>query len=280
MKNQNDYLSEFEQEFEMEDTMYADDKENSYEYSNDEFEYDASGEAEADDEFEWEEDETYQDEFEYGSSDESNAYSSDQEYEERLLSAFRSGANNEFEMEMEIERVFHEMEQDYFFGSLKKFIKKRGPGFLKKLAGSTPLGKLVQKISRDGRGLIRRALKSKLLRTGIGMIPGYGAAINQGLSTLDGLVNSEMGDSEISRQKVRQVVQVGKRAYQNLANGMLTMNNINSLRSLGTGALRSAVASVGGGGSSFKNKHKSVIPIKPNSIVTVHPGKVVIWQPR
>lgn len=278
MKNQNDYLSEFEQEFEMEDTMYADEKENSFEYGGDALEYDASGESEADDEFEWENDGTYQDEFEYGSS--GAAYSSDQEYEERLFNAFTSGGDNEFEMEMEIERVLHEMEQDYFFGSLKNFIKKRGPGLLKKLAGSTPLGQVVKRLSRSSRGLIRRALKSKLLRTGIGMIPGYGAAINQGLNTLDGLVNSEMGDNEISREKARQVVQVGKQAYQNLANGMITMNNINSLRGLGTGALRSAVASVGGGGSSFKNKRKSVIPIRPNSIVTVHPDKVVIWQPR
>lgn len=278
MKNQNDYLSEFEQEFEMEDTLYADDRENSYEYGNDEFEYDASGEAEADDEFEWEEDETYQDEFEYG--DNGAGYSSDKEYEERLFNAIRSNGDNEFEMEMEIERVFHEMEQDYFFGSLKKFIKKRGPGLLKKLAGKTPLGQVLKRISLNPRGLIRRALKSKLLRTGIGMIPGYGAAINQGLSTLDGLVNSEMGDNELTRDKIRQVVQVGKQAYQNLASGMVTMNNLNSLRNLGAGALRSAVASVGGGGNTLKNKRKTVISIRPNSSVTVHPDKVVIWQPR
>ena len=92
-------------------------------------------------------------------------------------------------------------------------------------------------------------------------------------------LNSEINTPGVSRDKIRQVVQVGKQAYQNLANDLLNMSNLNAIQDMGRNALKRAVHATGGAkSSSFKNKRKREIPVPPGSIVTVHPNKVIIWQ--
>lgn len=271
MTRLDDYLSEFEQEFESDDAY----SENAYESDN---EAEWENDDESDDSYETPEEEAFEldsNDQEYENwEDDNDERSREREFEDRLYSALRGDSDNEFEMEMEVERVLHEMEQDYFFGALKKLARKHGPGLLKKIAGSTPWGMAVKAISKHGRGFIRKALNSDLLKTAASFVPGAGPLISKGMDIAGKVMNSE-APNPVSRADVRQAVQVGKQAYQNLAHSLVTMRDPKALPGLGKHALQQAVRTHG---SAYKNKKKTEIPLRPGSIVSVHSDKVIIWQ--
>lgn len=272
MKRNNDYLSEFEREFESDDAFSEasfesdDSEEGNSEWASSEDSEDAY-EMSDDNEFE-SDDQAYED-----WSDSNGERAREREFEDRLYQALNSGVDNEFELEMELNRVLHEMEQDYFFGSFKRLINKHGPGVLKKIAGSAPFGKAMKAISKHGRGLIRRAMDSQLLKSAAQFIPGAGPVISKGMDIAGQMMNSEVAG--VSRAQVQQAVQVGKQAYQNLAGDLVKMRDPNTLPDLGKQALQRAVATHG---NQFKGKKKTVFPLRIGSIVTVHPHQVVIWQ--
>lgn len=276
MKHRDDYLSEFELEFESDDAY----SENAFEAGND---FPEEAEWEKDDEMEDSYETPDEGEFELESDDQefetwqedSGEHSRDREFEDRLYNALRSGTDNELEMEMEVRWVQHEMEQDYFFKSFKNLRRKYGPGLLNKIAGSTPWGMAVKAISKHGRGLIRKAINSNLLKTAAQFIPGAGPVISKGMDIAGQMMNSETPVQPVSRAEIRRAVQVGKQAYQNLAHGLVTMRDPKELPELGKNALQQAVRTHGG---AYKNKKKTEIPIRPDSIVSVHRDKVIIWQ--
>lgn len=270
MRDYADYLSEFEQEFELDDNEFES-TDDSNEYAESEWESDEEYEAEADEEFEFEIED---------SEGETWSYSPEQEYENRLYEVLNSGMNNEFEMEQEIDRVMYEMEQDFFWKKLKsmgsKFLKSTGGQMIKKLAQKTPFGAAIGALSKVARGDIKGALKGVLnngmLKHAVGFLPG-GSLVSKGMDIAGKLMNNETPG--ISRAQVGQAVQLAKSAYGHLANDLAKTNNPAYLRSLGKTSMRKAM---GGMHSPTKGKSKRRIPLEPGSVVTVHPTHINIWQ--
>ena len=279
MKNGNNYLNEFEQEFELDDEM---DQGNPSDYHareyNEELEDGLDGEGndelemEADDEFE-------SDDHEFEAWDAQGGYNRNREYESRLYEVLNSGYDNEFEMEQEINRVLHEMEQDYFFGSIGKWIKKRGGGILKTVAGNTPLGAAVKAISAPLRGRIRGLLKNKLFQTAASFIPGAGPIVSKAMDVI-GNLDSET-PAGVSRNQVRQVVQVGRKAYQNLADDLSRARDQRQLQQAGKTAWNRAVRDhrSTGADTASAGRQQRLIRIRPGSQVVVSPTYIRILEP-
>lgn len=277
MIRNNDYLSEFEQEFESDD--YVSENEHSdylSEFNDEEFELEDLEENEwetddADSEYEYEEYEA-----------EAWEHSPEQEYENRLYGVLHSGMNNEFEMDQEVDRILHEMEQDFFFGKLKrmgrKFLNSAGGQLAKKLARNSPWGVALGALSKVARGDIKGAIKgvvnNDLLRHAAGFLPG-GSLISKGMDVAGALADNETPG--ISRAQARQAVQFAKSAYGHLANNMPRARSIEHLRGLGKAAVRKAREELRA--NSTKGKKKTRIPLDPGSIVTVHPTHINIWKP-
>lgn len=327
------YLSEFEQEFEMDDEVTnpssesdnesESDSEYSYE-TDDEFENDdeLDDEFESDDEFEnddeLENDEEYEidsefendDEFEndYAAWSRDGNYDRGREFESRLYRAIRSNADNELQTELELDNVLHEMEQDYFFGAAKKWLKKKVKKYGK---FAIPGYGALKAVSALGRLKIRNLLKNKLLQTAAGFIPGAGPIVSKAM----GIAGNVMDTADAAKQKIQDVVQVGKDAYQNLAEAIPDAQNEMEVRAASKIALRKAINNqiqtrdhrTRGRYTNSKvsrnrtkrvfplppnarvavfatkisiNKRQQVIPIKPNSIVVVKSGRLIVWEPK
>jgi hypothetical protein len=334
------YLSEFEQEFEMDDeansaetpsSEVSNDHESDSEYSyevNDEFEND--DEFERDDEFEnddelenddeYEIDNEFENDDEFESDDEfendyavwsrDGHYDRDREFESRLYRAIRSNADNELQTELELDNVLHEMEQDYFFKSAKNWVKRKARKYGK---FAVPGYGALKAISSLGRVNIRNLLKNKLLQTAAGFIPGAGPIVSKAM----GIAGNVMSTADAAKQKIQDVVQVGKDAYQDLATAIPDAQNEMEVRAASKIALRKAISnqlqrrdhrtqrrSAGGNragrGNRTKrvfplppnarvavfatkisiNKRQQVIPIKPNSIVVVKTARLIVWEPK
>lgn len=267
MKKHPDYLSEFEQEFELADEM--DSSGQSYESDDQEYEWEEDTEMESDDEYEAEQD----DELESWAPPVPRG-----SYGSRLYEAMYSGADNEFEMDREVDQILREMEQDYFFGAAKNWLKKKGLGLAKKFAQKLPIGgDLLSTLSSVARGDIRDALKrfmkSDLLKTGLAAIPG-GAAIAQGLDLANQLSNSEMP----ARRNVEKAVAIGKRAYQYLAQELPAARTVAEANALGKAAVRRSVRDYSNAGQQ-NNPGMRRIPLRPGAVVTVHADHLIIRQP-
>jgi hypothetical protein len=340
------YLSEFEQEFEMDDetsdqSETSDQQETDGEYSyevnaeyergddpgneleNDE-EFELDNELEADDELEAEDEFETDDEFEsddeleqddeletdYAAWSRSGYYDRDREFETRLYRAIRSNADNELATELELDNVLHEMEEDYFFGVAKKWLKKKAKRFG---AGA------LKAVSAVGRSKIRSLLKNKLLQTAAGFIPGAGPLVSKAMS----VAGNVMSTADAAKQKIQDIVQVGKDAYQDLAAAVPEAQDEFEVTTAAKDALRKAIHNRpqtrdhrihrrrSGANLSRKgaprftrnrtkrvfplppnarvavfptkvtvNKRQQVIPLKPNSIVIVKTGRLFVWEPR
>ncbi|MBN8821882.1 MULTISPECIES: hypothetical protein [unclassified Spirosoma] len=223
---QNDYLSEFEQEFELDNE--SPDSYNEFELVDNEF--DNEGSWETDNEFDSEGNYDVQNEADYLSEFETDdEFENDDEfdstpdgrYEARLYEIFSNNYENEFEFENDFNEVMHEIEKDYFWGALKKWGKKLAPlakGILKAIPGGGTLTTAIQQITKDPRGL----LKSLAMKFGPqalnAVVPGAGAILGTVLS------NQEMTSPSAARQAARDTVALAKQAYTNFADGISRSN--------------------------------------------------------
>lgn len=278
MKNTtNNYLSEFEQEFELDDSteMEWESDDSEYEYEDDsEYEYDnVDSEYESDDR-EWE-----SDAYEYEPAQESgysNGYGRDREFEARLYEALNTHRDNEFEAEMEVERVLHEMEQEYFFGALKNLAKKHGGGLLKRVVGGDPMGLASKLFSKKSRGFLRGLLKNKWVQKAASFIPGAGPIVSQAMDVV-----GRLGDSEapgmVSRKDIRETVQTAKTAYQNLAKNLTQLRPGSTPEQLAKRVpviYKQAVQRH----SNAAGKKRQIIPRAPGSTVVVYPDKIILYS--
>jgi hypothetical protein len=273
MRGNPDYLSEFEQEFELEFESESFDNENDFELDN-EFESDNAYEFESDSEYDSESDSEF--EFEADS------------YESRLYEILNNNYESELEFENNLNEVLHEMEKDYFWGGLKKWVKKRGGigGLLAKYAKKLPITSAAQALSSVARGDLRGALKNvmsnDLFKTGLSFIPG-GAAAVKGLD----MANKLLGDSEtpnVPMEKIKQAVAVGKAAYDGLAKGLANAQTPQDVKDMGKKALQQAIQGVKSGfGSGVKSGatggKKRVIHYAKGSKICIYPDRIVIVKP-
>ena len=277
MRGNSDYLSEFEREFELEFESNALNNENTYELENDR-------ESEHDHEYEFEGDHESEGENEF-------EFQNENSYESRLYEILNNNYESELEFENNLNEVLHEMEKDYFFGSLKKWVKKKGglKGLLAKYAKKLPIVSAANAISSVARGDFRGALKdiagNSLLKTGLSFIPG-GAVAAKGLD----MANKFMGEAEapaVSMDKVKQIVETGKTAYDNLARHLVDAQTPQDAKDMGKKAwlqtMQSRKKSGTGTGASTgmgtKSGNKTVIPYAKGSSVHVYADRVVIYKP-
>jgi hypothetical protein len=278
MRGNPDYLSEFEQEFELEFESGTFDNE-------DDFELDNAYDSENDNDFEFESDNEYDSE-----NDNDFEFEADS-YESRLYEILNNNYESELEFENNLNEVLHEMEKDYFWGGLKKWVKKRGgiSGLLAKYAKKLPIASAAQALSSVARGDLRGALKNvmsnDLLKTGLSFVPG-GAAAVKGLD----MANKLMGDSEapnVPMEKVKQAVAVGKAAYDGLAKGLANAQTPQDVKDLGKKAFQQAIQDMKKGlGSGFgsgitngSSRKKTVIPYTKGSKICIYPDRIVIIKP-
>ena len=288
MRRNSDYLSEFEQEFELEsDTL----NEDNYELENDQFELN--------DEFELENelDSEHDSEFEF--QDENS-------YESRLYEILNSNHESELEFENSLNEVLHEMEKDYFFKSIGKWVKKQGgvKGLLAKYGKNMPLVSAANALSAASRGDFRGALKSiagnSLIKTGLSFIPG-GSVAAKGLDMANKFMR-ETDEPAVPMEKVKQIVAIGKDAYDNLARNLVDAQSPEEVKSMGKKAWQQAIQNIrkvagrgkgggkGGGsgtgmgagngsGMGAGNGRKTTIPLAKGSVVSVYADRVVIHKP-
>jgi hypothetical protein len=304
----NNYLSEFEQEFEMDNLANSSailhendemDSEYNYEYLNeqslDEFEQDEldneENEFEAAFELDNEENELdneeheFEDEFEINhmpSNYDENFDPRDSEFEHRLYHALNSNTDNELQTELEIDNILHEMEQDYFFGAAKNWLKKNA------LKYAIPGYGAIKAASALGRLNIRNLLKNKLLQTAANFIPGAGPVISKAM----GIAGNIMDKVEMGKRKIEDTVKLAKDAYQNLANTIPDAQSELELNRASKQAWQNALQNQqvrstsknwsasnttnSNPSSSIANRRRRIISIPPNARVAVFPNKISI----
>jgi len=208
MKDVNDAdLSELEREFELE----MDDSEFEYEGSSDEESGDEEyGDQEYGDQ-EYEEDQMQ----EFEGSDEEGS-----DYAERFHELSQMEFESESELDQEMDGLLSEMEQEYFFGGVGKFLKSKAKGLVKKglkyAAGRFPALKVLQSMTH----LSRLNLKGLLKTFGKSFLEKALAATPQGaiaLTALKALGHEATEDTEVDREVWDNYVQVCKEAYEHLA---------------------------------------------------------------
>lgn len=274
MKDIQNNLSEFEREFELDDVREMEMDSDAWEMGYDnEYEFEDGRDAEYEGEQEWE---AGQDEYEPEYQPESyEGGGRDREFEDRLIETL-TDRENEFEMEMEIDRVLHEMEQDYFFPQIRKLAKQHAPGFIKSLAGGVPAALASKVFSEKGRRFLRGALKNRWLQKAAQFIPGGGPIISQAMDIAGRMAEAEMPQSA-PRKEARQLVKVAKTAYQNLARNMVGMpagSTAAQLVDTGKKVLQQAIKEH----SAYKGKRRQIIPRPADSIVVVRPDKIILYS--
>lgn len=257
MSNYNsNYLSEFEQEFAGE---YSNEME--YENYNSEFENQES-EFESEFENEFQNESNLYNEYESNQEMEfngeiSNESDREMEFTNRLYEALNNETLNEFETETEINRVFHEMENEFFWGAIKRGLKNLN---FKKILN-----------------IASKLIKNPLIQKAISFVPFAGPAVSTAMGIAGKFMNEFETPGKITEQDALKAVQVAKGTYQNLAQNatqMASVTNQNQAVGLAKSAIQNAVRKV----SSFKGKRRRVIQVSPNAIVVVRRGKVVIYQ--
>ena len=194
-------MSELEREFELE--MEGDDQfASSYEERGDELEAD---EELGDQEYE-------------GLDQEGSGYA------DRLFELSQREFESESELESEVQDLLNEIEQDFFFGKIRKGWSKFKKGALGKLVtkglslakSQIPAFQALKGITSLARGDVKGLLGS-LVKTGIASaIPGGGVAMD----ALKNLGFKEAEAGEDNREAWGNVVQVAQEAYEHLANNM------------------------------------------------------------
>jgi hypothetical protein len=310
---QNNYLSEFEQAFEMDKlansaaTLHENDEvdsEYNYEYLNeqamDEFEQDEfdNEENEFEDEFELDNEENeldneeneFEDEFEINhmpSNYDENFDPRDSEFEHRLYHALSSNADNELQTELEIDNILHEMEQDYFFGA-NSWLRKKAMKYGKY---AIPGYAAMKSASALGRLNIRNLLKNKLLQTAANFIPGAGPVISKAM----GIAGNIMDKVEMGKRKIEDTVKLAKDAYQNLANTIPDAQSELELNRASKQAWQNALQNQqirntsknwsapsaskfnrSMSNTNYANRKRRIVSIPPNARVAVFPNKISI----
>lgn len=283
MNNEKDYLSEFEREFELNDysSEYDGEMNTSDEFEND-FSSESNDEYELESEFESNDQYELNDEFEYDSDSENylQEYDSrDQEFEDRLYAALSGEHESSFEMEQEIDRVLHEMEKDYFFGKIGKFIKKHSGtiGRLTNIAKQFIPGANLASLTKLAGGTLRGLLKNDLIRKGLtmaanGYLPGVGGMV------AGKLLNSETPTADQARTQAANAVQVAKTAYQNLAQMLPGLRPGNVPAQINQFSRRAITTARGRLTRDHRRRRKQVIQVSSNSVVVVKPGRVIIYS--
>ena len=230
-RNQDDsYLSELERELELEmdDLELENESELDEELSDEEFE-NAS---------DYEED-SQQQEFELDEGETGD-------YAERFYELSQMEFESESELDRELEGLLNGMERDYFFGGIKKFIKSKGKGLIKKglkyAAGRVPALQALKGITQLARGNLKGSLLA-LAKTALAAHPA-GAAALPALKAL-GFETSE--DSEANREAWDNYVEVARESYEHLAQN-LNENADSPLEAsrLATNAFQTALRQQGG----------------------------------
>ena len=278
MNTRNDYLSEFEQEFEV-DSFSSEDGEitNLSDEYEDEFENDFSSESNEELEFqdEYELNDEYELESEQSDSEFENylqEHTPNQEFEDRLYSVLSGEYESSFEMEQEIDRVLHEMEVEYFWKAAKNLWKKHKNKLLPLAKTLIPGGNLTT-LAKYGGSILRGALKNKLVKGALTSVanvyaPGIGGAM------VGKLLNSE---TPANRIQAKEAVRIAKDAYRNMAQLVpnLRPGNIpNQIGRLSNQALTMAKKR----GSAYQGKTRQVIRRRPDSIVVVRPDRIIIYS--
>ncbi|MFD2569069.1 hypothetical protein ACFSUS_00395 [Spirosoma soli] len=226
---QNDYLSEFEQEFEMDSEstenynefeLVNDESEIESEWETDsEFEADFGVDSEADYLSEFETDSEYESDNEFENTPEGR-------YEARLYEIFTNSYENEFEFENDFNEVMHEVERDFFWSKLKKFGKKLAP-LAKTALGAIPGGgnlmTAIKQVTKDPRGLLKTLAMKFGPQALNAVVPGAGLALGAVLGS------QEMETDDAARQAARDTVALAKEAYTNFAEEISRTNFSRSL---------------------------------------------------
>jgi hypothetical protein len=222
---QHNYLSEFEREFELDSE--STEGVNEFETLNDEFESDMEVDGEYDGEggFDMTNEADYLSEFEADNELEpSNEFEFENtpegRYEARLYEIFTNNYENEFEFENDFNQVMHEVERDFFWGTIKKWGRKLAPlakMALKAVPGGGNLMSAIQQITKDPRGLLKTLAMKFGPQALNAVFPGAGVALGAVLG------NSEMDPNEAARQAASDTVALAKEAYTNFADEISRM---------------------------------------------------------
>ena len=210
-KNSNDAdLSELEREFELE----MDDQEGEYEGGSDE----EAGDEEFGDEGEYE--------YEYEDASLQEFEGSDEEggdYAERFYELSQMEFESESDLDREMENILEEMQREYFFGGVGKFLKSKAKGLVKKglkyAAGNIPALKALQNMTN----LSRFNLTGLLKGVGLPLLKKALAATPQGaiaMTALKALGHEASEDTEVDREVWDSYVGVCKEAYEYLAENL------------------------------------------------------------
>jgi hypothetical protein len=215
-------LSQLEREFELELEDAVDSRELDQEFE--------SQDQEADD---------AELEFERGGSD----------YAERLSELAAREFETESEVDQALNEVLNDMEQEYFFGSLKKAFNKFKKGTIGKLvskglkmaAGHIPAFQALKGITSLARGDLKGMVGS-LAKAGLGsVVPGGGAAL--------GALGFE-AETSTDREAWDNVVNVARESYEHLARNLNErVNEPLEASRLAADAFKAGLAKVGRAGS-------------------------------
>ena len=217
-------LSELEREFELEmEGGPSDDLEMEFEGSSDDFEYESDLEFEQDDEltdnlevsFE-QDDSEFEFEGDYGDS-------RSQEFVERFLEIGGRQFESSYEVDAAMSEVLDDIEREYFFGAIKRGLKKLSKNKLLKSLAKKGLSMGVNKFFPGLKGALQLArgnVKGALLNFGkqaLGsVVPGGGAM----LDTVTSLgLQSESGDPQ-DRETWENYVNFSREAYEHLAENL------------------------------------------------------------
>ena len=223
---QTNYLSEFEQAFEMDDESAN----NANEFELVDTESDVEGEWETNNEFESEGEPDMEGETDYLSEFETDdEFEPDNEfentpegrYEARLYEIFTNNYENEFEFENDFNQVMHEVERDFFWGKLKKWGKKLAPlakSALSVVPGGGNLMSIFKQLTKDPRGLLKTLAMKFGPQALNALVPGAGVALGAVLG------NNEVDTGDAARQAARDTVALAKEAYTNFADEISRTN--------------------------------------------------------
>lgn len=197
-------LSELEGEYELEmdDSEFELESDSAYEFGDSEYEG-----SDYEDKLDGE----YESDYEYESQD-----SETSQYADRLYELSQGEFESESELDQEVNGILNEMEQDFFWGAAKKFLKKRGAGLLRKAGkfalSKLPAGHALSGLSQLARGNLKGALAG-LAKTALSSHPALAAA----MPALNALGFEASEDGEANREAWNNYTEVAREAYENLA---------------------------------------------------------------
>jgi len=240
-------LSELEQEFELE------------------LEDDTSGELEIEDEFAAELDDPAG---ELQTGDGTNGFA------ERFYELAQGSYESESELDDGVNELVGEMENEFFFGSLKKKLKSAGKSLLKKglryAAGAIPGGQVLKAVTQLSRGNLKGLLAS-LAKSGLAAAVPGGAVALPALQAL----GFEADDPEGNREAWRNYTEMSREAFEYLAEH-LNENADSPLEAsrLATAAFQNALKRTAGRAGSFGSPRSA--PGRRTRVIHLRRGERIV----